>query len=108
MLTATNSAGRDGPHGRVYGGSAVYGKKNATEAPKQKKPKGPLWAKLLIGFGVLMLMVSAGAYAAVNLVLNQVDNAIEKRDMLGGAQAADTHKLDGALNILMVGTDERP
>ncbi len=108
MLTATNRPGRDGPQGRVYGGSSVYGKKSTVQGDMPKKPKGPVWAKVLIGFGALMLVMSVGAFAAVNFALKQVDKAIEKRDMLGGAQAVDTHKLDGPLNILLVGTDERP
>ncbi len=109
MLTAINNgpdgeghednrgAGRPEPH--------IYG----TPVRPQRR-RSPLWAKILIGSGVLILVVAAGVFTAVELTLRNVNNSVDQKNMLGAAAVQATepsHALDGPLNILLVGTDER-
>jgi LCP family protein required for cell wall assembly len=105
MLTATNNAG--GAQGRHPVGPPG---RQPVEAPRKAKPKSPLWAKLLIGFGVLILAISVGTFATFKFALGKIDDAIGNTSLLGGSAATPgaSHALDGALNVLLVGTDERP
>ncbi len=100
MLTTTKHVpGEADPTGRGRAG-----------APPASKRKSPLWAKLLIGFGVAVLAVSLGAYATVNLVLHKIDTSVDQEQLLptAAAVAPEGRTIDGAMNILLLGTDERP
>jgi LCP family protein required for cell wall assembly len=72
--------------------------------------KSPLWAKLLIAFGAVILVISLGAFATMSLVLRKIDSSIPQTDLLppDAAVAVDGHAIEGAMNILLLGTDERP
>jgi polyisoprenyl-teichoic acid--peptidoglycan teichoic acid transferase len=115
MLTATNNAADDGwsaaedvdePH---RPGTRIRAK--TAKKPRKTKAKSPLWAKIIIVLGVLILLASIGGYVAVKLVLNQVNNAVPQKSMLGdagvGPATGGKAALDGALNVLMIGNDER-
>jgi len=108
MLTATNNAG--GAQGRYPVPSPGRRPAEAPQKNKPNKPKSPLWAKLLIGFGVLILVISVGTFATFQFVLHKIDDSIGNTSLLGGSAATPgaSHALDGALNVLLVGTDERP
>ena len=62
--------------------------------------------------GVLILVLSMGSYVGATLLLDRFTNAIDQKSMLGEAGVTQDTKgkapLDGALNLLLVGTDERP
>ncbi|MGH8794200.1 MAG: LCP family protein [Stackebrandtia sp.] len=66
------------------------------------KPRSPLWAKLFVGFGSVLLVVSGGTFAyAASLFgtvndIPQADFDVEARDNVEGAQ-----------NLLLVGADLR-
>jgi len=70
------------------------------------KRKSPLWARLLIVFGSLLVMASGGALVGGQMLLQHYSAAITHEGGLG--TAADTGKsIDGPINLLLVGIDER-
>jgi LCP family protein required for cell wall assembly len=78
-------------------------------APAPRKRRDPLWARLMIIMGALLMLVSGGAIVGGKYLLYQATAGVEKAPLLGGAGGATGAKaLKGALNILMVGIDERP
>ena len=78
--------------------------------PPAKRRKGPLWAKLMVGFGVLLMAASAGGVVAAKALTGKVNDAVQQEDLLGEqavAQGVDYVSGNGPLNFLMIGTDSR-
>jgi LCP family protein required for cell wall assembly len=81
----------------------------ATNTAKKQRRPDPWWAKVLIIAGALLMMLSGTAIAGGTLILDRYTGSINQQSLLGGAEATSSGKsIDGPLNILMVGTDERP
>jgi len=71
-----------------------------------KKRKDPLWAKLLLVFGALLLVTSGGGLIGGKLLLDHYSDAITHSGGLGQA-AAEGNTINGPINLLLVGVDER-
>jgi LCP family protein required for cell wall assembly len=73
--------------------------------------RDPLWARLLIFAGVLLVLGSAGVIVADRLLVATVSARIPQSNLLGTpgpGQALPTHvSVNGAVNILLAGIDER-
>jgi LCP family protein required for cell wall assembly len=78
----------------------------AKKRAKKKKKKDPLWARLSLMFGALLLLGSGGALVSGMLLLNHYSNEITHEGGLGDA-AAQGATIDGPINLLLVGIDER-
>ena len=81
----------------------------AAEPPVRRRR---LWARLLLFAGVLLVVLSAGTLAGIRVLLDRYTGTVDQQPMLGGAAAvpapAKGHAaLDGPLNLLLVGVDER-
>jgi LCP family protein required for cell wall assembly len=70
--------------------------------------RDPIWARLLIVFGAVLMLVSGGVLVGGRTLLRQYADTLHQADILGGAARAGHVKIDGPLNILLVGVDERP
>src|SRR3954451_2929781 len=70
------------------------------------KTKSPLWAKLALTFGVLLLLGSGGTMLGAKLLVDHYTKTIAHPGGLGSA-AAEGNSIDGPINLLLVGTDER-
>lgn len=76
-----------------------------------RRRRDPLWARLLVVFGALLMVASGGAIIGAKILIGQYTNGIPQRPLLGGAGnpgQGGHHSIDGALNILLVGIDQRP
>jgi LCP family protein required for cell wall assembly len=96
---------RDRPVARGGTGHALK-----TKSGKSKKIKSPLWAKFLVFLGAMIIVLSSGSLVAANLLLGHVEDSVEQEHMLGGSAAdapANGKALDGAVNLLLIGVDER-
>jgi LCP family protein required for cell wall assembly len=85
------------------------------------KRRGPLWAKIVIGLGSLVILASVGAGVAVKVALNKVSNSIQTQDLLRYQHPATTTggngapapvipagtDIKGAINMLLIGLDTR-
>jgi LCP family protein required for cell wall assembly len=94
------------------GAFAVVGRSmgtgNGRPVKTAAKRRSPVWAKVLVGLGALILVAGLGAIAVVNLELRQIDHSIKKENLLGTAAAPFTGTtISGPLNILLVGSDKR-
>jgi LCP family protein required for cell wall assembly len=112
---AGRTAGRAVPgSGRSGGGNGGTGGTGGNARrpggpPPRRKTRDPLWARLLVMFGALLMLLSGGAIVGGKVLLYQATSGVEKAPLLGGAGAPQGAKaLKGPLNILMVGIDERP
>lgn len=104
-------SGRQAPGGRPpAGGSGGSGRRpGGPVVPAPRKRRDPLWARVMIIMGALLMLVSGGAIVGGKYLLYQATGGVEKAPLLGNAGAPTGAKaLKGALNILMVGIDERP
>ena len=73
---------------------------------KRRGKKDPLWARLSLIFGALLLLLSGGTLVGGNLLLNHYSSEITHDGGLGEAAAAGAN-IEGPLNLLLVGIDER-
>ncbi|GGM49822.1 LCP family protein [Dactylosporangium sucinum] len=73
---------------------------------KRRANKSPLWARLALLSGALLLVVSGGALVGGKVLLDHYSSQITHEGGLGGA-AAEGATIDGPINILLVGVDER-
>jgi LCP family protein required for cell wall assembly len=73
----------------------------------RKKAKSPLWARLSLILGALLVLGSGGTLVGGQLLLTHYSAGVTHDGGLGAAAATGT-SIDGAINLLLVGTDERP
>jgi LCP family protein required for cell wall assembly len=79
-------------------------------AKKRKRRKDPLWARLTVGFGVLLMVTSGVAIVGSKAVIGQATGNIAQRNLLGDAgktQAEGGANLEGPIDMLLLGVDAR-
>lgn len=79
--------------------------------PSGKRRKSPLWARLSLALGIVLVVVTGTSYAAMGVVSHKVNSAIPDEDLLGSVQGAGAPAhttVKGAKNILLVSLDTRP
>lgn len=76
--------------------------------PPAKRRRDPMWARLLVLFGALLMMGSGGVIVGGKVLISTATSGIDQGATLGDAAAGSGQdSLEGALNIVMVGLDER-
>ncbi|MEU7903904.1 LCP family protein [Actinoplanes sp. NPDC049118] len=78
--------------------------------PKVKKKKDPLWAKLTVVLGALLMMGSGAGIVGSKLVISSATSGIEQDDLTGGGKktkAEGGRNLDGPIDLLLMGVDAR-
>ncbi|GGJ83462.1 transcriptional regulator [Pilimelia anulata] len=73
------------------------------------RPRSPLWAKLSLLAGVLLVLGSGGALAGTRLVAARYEGAVQTADLFGDAATPtpEPPELAGPLDLLLVGIDPR-
>jgi LCP family protein required for cell wall assembly len=93
---------------------AVYGKVPSQRGagpnrPKPPKPgnkhRSPLWTKLLMAFGALVLIGSGTFFAIFEAGLTALNNSVPQANLFGGTQPLSGNAIKGPINMLMVGLD---
>ncbi|MFG2165433.1 LCP family protein [Micromonospora chersina] len=77
---------------------------------KRTKRKDPLWAKLTVIFGAVLMMTSGLAIVGSKAVIGQATNSIDQGNLLGDAGKSDAeggNSLDGPIDMLLLGVDAR-
>jgi LCP family protein required for cell wall assembly len=79
------------------------------ELRTRRAPRAPLWARLCVSFGVIVLLVSGSVYAGTYLLTARYESNIKRADLLGNASRAGQKRAEvkGPMNILVVGSDSR-
>jgi LCP family protein required for cell wall assembly len=88
---------------------------NPAEPPKRIKAPGrdPLWARLLIFLGVLLMLGASGAITATKVLAARYDSNVRKGTLIapgartGGGGDESRSSLTGPLNYLLIGSDAR-
>jgi LCP family protein required for cell wall assembly len=76
-------------------------------APSTRR-SGPIWPRLLVWFGAALMLLSGGTLVVARVALTRYTGAVHRENMLGGAGVANKpNPLEGPLNLLLVGVDER-
>ena len=69
----------------------------------------PLWARVFVIFGALLMMASGGVLIGSKVLLNRYAGSIQQESLIGDAGATDSKgrvSITGAINVLLVGVDE--
>src|SRR5688500_3007855 len=71
--------------------------------------RSPLWAKVFVGVGALLLTVSTGTYASTKYVGNTVESSVNRGNLLGDSvkPAEAGAKVEGPMTFLIIGSDTR-
>ncbi|GAB7041249.1 MULTISPECIES: LCP family protein [Catenuloplanes] len=76
-----------------------------------KRRKDPLWARLILSFGAVLVVASGGTLVAAQVVINKAESSITAGTLIEGDAAAASgesgNNIDGAVNLLLVGIDAR-
>ncbi|MEH0936824.1 LCP family protein [Micromonospora psammae] len=84
--------------------------RRAGGAPKRTRRKDPLWARLTVVFGAVLMMTSGIAIVGSKAMISQATGNIAQRNLLGGAgktEAEGGANLDGPIDMLLLGVDAR-
>jgi LCP family protein required for cell wall assembly len=77
---------------------------------KQAKRKDPLWAKLTLIFGAILMMGSGAGIVGSKVLINSATGAVTQSDLIGGAKKSDAeggNSLEGPIDLLLLGVDAR-
>jgi LCP family protein required for cell wall assembly len=73
----------------------------------RKKKRSPLWTKVSITFGSVIMLAAVAGIIAVPTLLHQVAGEIKTGNYLADDTVSGA-SIDGAINMLLVGLDTRP
>lgn len=79
-------------------------------AKKRTKRKDPLWARLTLTFGAVLMMTSGVAIVGSKAVIGQATSSIQQGSLLGEAgktEAEGGKNLEGPIDMLLLGVDAR-
>ncbi|MFU8851361.1 LCP family protein [Micromonospora sp. SL1-18] len=79
-------------------------------AKKRAKRKDPLWARLTLIFGAVLMMASGAAIVGAKALIGQATSSIDQGNLLGDAgktEAEGGKNLDGPIDMLLLGVDAR-
>ncbi|MFF0152570.1 LCP family protein [Micromonospora sp. NPDC005203] len=109
-IPAQTLPSRGGPGGRPPGsgdGGRVGG---GGSARKRTKRKDPLWARLTVVFGAVLMLSSGVGIVGGKVLIGQATGDIAQRNLLGDASKSDAEggaSLDGPIDMLLLGVDAR-
>ncbi|PYC68807.1 LytR family transcriptional regulator [Micromonospora arborensis] len=101
---------RGGPGGRPPGGGDGGRVGGGGSAKKRTKRKDPLWARLTVVFGAVLMLSSGAVVVGSKVMIGQATGDIAQRNLLGGAGKSDAEggaSLDGPIDMLLLGVDAR-
>ncbi|WP_432901703.1 LCP family protein [Micromonospora matsumotoense] len=79
-------------------------------ARKRARRKDPLWARLTVVFGAVLMLTSGVAIVGSKVLISQATGNIAQRNLLGGAGKSEAEggaNLDGPIDMLLLGVDAR-
>src|SRR5256885_8955956 len=91
------------------------GRRGRRPTPTHRRGRGgrgrsrdPLWAKLLVIFGALMMLASGTVIIGQKLIFAAATSSFNQTALLDPGAPAQHVSINGAKNILLVGVDSRP
>jgi LCP family protein required for cell wall assembly len=89
-----------GSHDQPQDGSAS----RRADKQRRKRRGDPLWARLLVILGAVLLMASGGTIVGEKILVGKVDSQLNKKNLLAPGHHVS---IKGPVNILLVGVDTR-
>ncbi|MEU8295748.1 LCP family protein [Micromonospora sp. NPDC048909] len=86
------------------------GRGGGSSPAKRPRRKDPLWARLTVVFGAVLMMSSGVAIVGSKALISQATGDIAQRNLLGEAGKSDAEggaSLDGPIDMLLLGVDAR-
>jgi anionic cell wall polymer biosynthesis LytR-Cps2A-Psr (LCP) family protein len=81
------------------------------KSARTKLRRAPLWARLTVLLGAVLLVTSGGSLVGMKVLANSATKSVDQENLLGAVRS-DTERqhadIKGAKNILLVGLDTRP
>ena len=74
----------------------------------RNKRKSPVWARITLALGAVLVAVSGGTLAFVQIAESRVNAAIPDHQLAGGVAVVKHADIKGAKNILLASLDTRP
>jgi len=75
---------------------------------RDKRRKSPVWARITLALGAVLIAVSGGALAFIRVAESRVNAAIPDHRLAGGVAEVKHADIKGAKNILLASLDTRP
>ncbi len=99
------NSGKPRPGQPVQPGRPAPG--NPGKPGKKRKHRSPLWTKVLVVIGALVMVASVGTYAIVEAGLRAIDHSVTQANLLGPATSTQLtgNTISGPINLLIVGVD---
>jgi LCP family protein required for cell wall assembly len=87
-------------------------RRSKTPGPKTARSRTPLWARLCVIFGAVLVLVSGSTIAAVKVLANRYERAVHRAELIAPDAREDvapeqTTTITGPLNYLLIGSDSR-
>ncbi|GAA1589361.1 LCP family protein [Actinoplanes couchii] len=80
-------------------------------SPAERKRRSPLWARLSLSFGVVLMVAGGGGVVATKVVIKKTTETIAVADLTGDAKKTEQEgggaTLDGPIDMLLMGVDAR-
>ncbi|MFG1949565.1 LCP family protein [Micromonospora sp. NPDC048830] len=99
-----------GPSARMSPQRSSGGRRSGGAAKKRTRRKDPLWARLTLIFGAVLMLTSGIAIVGSKAIISQATAGIAQGNLLGdaGKSGAEGGKnLDGPIDMLLLGVDAR-
>jgi LCP family protein required for cell wall assembly len=98
----------DPRRGNARRGGPPGGRGGPGRKSRGRKRRDPLWARLLVIFGALLMLGSGGAVVGTKVLVAEATKSVTQQSLLGsGGTSAKHATISGAKNILLVGVDTR-
>src|SRR4051812_36176241 len=77
---------------------------------KRPKRRSPLWAKLCVTFGALLVVSSGTAIAGSRWLISSASESVHQEKLIDTEEQDQVtgKSLDGPINLLLLGVDVRP
>ncbi|GAA1635432.1 LCP family protein [Catellatospora bangladeshensis] len=99
----------DEPAPRKAGHSLKKGGGKGRKKSSGRKASAPLWAKLTVTLGALLMMVAGGAIVGIRSLVGNVEDTVQVVNVLddGKEGGPKGNNLNGPINMLLLGIDVR-
>ncbi|BAL93257.1 putative cell envelope-related transcriptional attenuator [Actinoplanes missouriensis 431] len=79
--------------------------------PRAKKQRSPLWARLSVAFGTVLLVASGGGLVGGKVLISQTTDSIALENLTGDAKKTEAEgggaTIEGPIDMLLMGVDAR-